>query len=205
MIILSKQKFLSVAFNEKEINMARRLPKVLVFDLDGCVWWPEMYHLWGGGGSPFTPTSNGNVKDRANATVKVMADLREILLDIKTDTNWNETKIAVASSCDEPSWARECIRLIGIGDKFKLKDIFDPNLTEIYKGSKSGHLKEISKKSGCALEDMIFFDNEWGNCQTVARIGVTVVYTPKGVTRQLFQEAIEKYPSPGNIIGKRKS
>ena len=204
MIILSKQKSFSVAFKEKEFIMARRLPKVLVFDLDGCVWWPEMYHLWGGGGSPFTPTSNGNVKDRSNATVKVMADLREILLDIKTDTNWNETKIAVASSCDEPSWARECIRLIGIGDKFKLKDIFDPNLTEIYKGSKSGHLKEISKKSGCALEDMIFFDNEWGNCQTVARIGVTVVYTPKGVTRQLFQEAIERYPSPGDIIGKRK-
>ena len=35
--------------------MARRLPKILVFDLDGCTWWPEMYHLWGGGGSPFTP------------------------------------------------------------------------------------------------------------------------------------------------------
>ena len=42
--------------------MARRLPKVLVFDLDGCTWWPEMYHLWGGGGSPFTPAANGNVK-----------------------------------------------------------------------------------------------------------------------------------------------
>ena len=22
-------------------------PKVIVFDLDGCVWWPEMYMLWG--------------------------------------------------------------------------------------------------------------------------------------------------------------
>ena len=31
------------------------LPRVLAFDLDGCVWDPEMYELWGRGGSPFTP------------------------------------------------------------------------------------------------------------------------------------------------------
>ena len=183
----------------------KRLPKVLVFDLDGCTWWPEMYHLWGGGGSPFSPTSNGNVKDRANTTVKIIGDLREILLDVQTDSKWSDTKIAVASSCDEPSWARECIGQISIGEKYKLKDIFDPNLTEIYKGSKSGHLRKISDKSGYSLDEMIFFDNEWGNCQTVAKIGVTVVYTPKGVTHQLFQEAIERYPSAGDIIGKRKS
>ena len=85
----------------------KRLPKVLVFDLDGCTWWPEMYHLWGG--SPFSPTPNGNVKDRANTTVKIIGDLREILLDVQTDSKWSDTKIAVASSCDEPSWARECI------------------------------------------------------------------------------------------------
>ena len=32
--------------------MGTRLPKALVFDLDGCCWDPEMYELWGGG-SPF--------------------------------------------------------------------------------------------------------------------------------------------------------
>ena len=81
---------------------------------------------------------------------------------------------------------------------------------------------------------MVFFDNEWGefirlpntnlnfflndffiksnaylmyhigNCQTVAKIGVTVVYTPKGVTKALFDEALSKYPAPGQIIGKRR-
>ena len=53
------------------------------------------------------------------------------------------------------------------------------------------------------LKDMMFFDNEWGNCQTVAKLGVTVVYTPKGVTQQLFNEALEKFPS-SEIIGKRR-
>ena len=39
------------------ITMAAKklLPKVLAFDLDGCVWDPEMYELWGRGGAPFTP------------------------------------------------------------------------------------------------------------------------------------------------------
>lgn len=164
-----------------------------------------MYHLWGGGGSPFKPCSKtGNVIDRSGTKVEIMADLRSILQEVKGDLKWSQTKIAVASSCDEPSWARECIKLINIGDNLKLKDIFDPNLTEIYKGSKSTHLKSISSKSKIGLEDMMFFDNEWGNCQTVAKIGVTVVYTPKGVTRQLFDEALSKFPAPGQIIGKRR-
>ena len=118
--------------------------------------------LWGGGGSPFKPASDGNCQDRSGTKVEIMADLRPILEEVKTDPKWKETKVAVASSCDEPSWARECIQLILINSNIKLKNIFDPNLTEIYKSPKSVHLKEISKKSGIDLKDMMFFDNEWG-------------------------------------------
>ena len=53
---------------------------------------------------------------------------------------------------------------------------------EIYKGSKSGHLREIARKTGIGLGEMVFFDNEPGNCRDVANIGVTSVYTPEGVT-----------------------
>ena len=35
-----------------KLNIMTALPKVIVFDLDGCVWDPEMYQLWGGG-APF--------------------------------------------------------------------------------------------------------------------------------------------------------
>ena len=181
-----------------------KIPRVLVFDLDGCTWWPEMYHLWGGGGAPFKVTSGDHLSDRAGTVVRIMADLKSILKEVKTNQKWSNTKVAVASSCDEPSWARECIKLFPIDEKLKLKDIFDPNITEIYKGSKSGHLREISKKANVPLNEMIFFDNEWGNCQTVAKIGVTVVYTPKGVTKELFDEALERFPAPGEIIGKRR-
>lgn len=47
------------------------LPKVIVLDLDGTIWGPEMYQLWGGG-APFTLLENGNVKDRSGTEVKVL-------------------------------------------------------------------------------------------------------------------------------------
>ena len=71
-------------------------------------------------------------------------------------------------------------------------------------GSKTLHLRAISKKTGVPLEDMIFFDNEYGNCETVAGIGVTVLYTPEGVTREGFEEALKKFPAPGQILGPKK-
>ena len=41
------------------------LPRCLVFDLDGCVWDPEMYELWGGGGAPFKQNKDGTLSDKA--------------------------------------------------------------------------------------------------------------------------------------------
>ena len=75
---------------------------------------------------------------------------------------------------------------------------------EIYKGSKAGHLRTIAKKTGVPLEEMVFFDNEYGNCQTVAGVGCTVLYTPDGVTRQGFEEVLREYPAPGKIVGPKK-
>ena len=165
------------------------------FDLD---------HLWGGVGSPFKPLANGNVKDRSGTEVKIMADLRDILKEVKSAEKWKETRIGVASSCDEPDWAYQCIAQIQIG-KFHLKDIFEPGITEIYKSCKTAHLKKISQKTRVDLREMMFFDNEWSNCQAVARLGVTVVYTPRGLTQDLFQEALQKFPEKeGRIIGKRR-
>lgn len=49
-------------------------PKVVVFDLDGCVWYPEMYMLWGGG-APFKAQSNGDLKDTAGQKCYLMGAL----------------------------------------------------------------------------------------------------------------------------------
>jgi hypothetical protein len=54
---------------------------------------------------------------------------------------------------------------------------------------------------------MIFFDNQTNNCHTVAGIGVTVVYTPDGVTRAAFQVGGSGSQSSlsGRAKGKEKS
>merc|ERR1711955_68175 len=97
------------------------VPKVLVFDLDGCVWDPEMYELWGGGGAPFKVLQNGNLSDRSGTAVRLLGDVRQIMYELKRSNQWSNTVIAVASSCDEPSWAKECIQKFPVGSDGSLK------------------------------------------------------------------------------------
>ena len=61
--------------------MTNFLPKLLVFDLDGCLWEPEMYELlYGTGGSPFTVKPNGgDLLDKSGNHIELIGDVREIL------------------------------------------------------------------------------------------------------------------------------
>jgi len=190
--------------NMSSASISKFLPKVVVFDLDGCVWDPEMYQLWGSGGAPFKVSTDGNLSDRSGTVVHLLGDVKNIMRELKSDTKWSDSIVAVASSCDEPDWARECIKKFPLGDNMTLSDVFDKNNIEIYKMSKNNHLNAISKQTGVDLKDMIFFDNQYGNCQTVAGVGVTSVYVPQGVTRKAFEEALAKFPSPGQIIGPKR-
>lgn len=53
---------------------------------------------------------------------------------------------------------------------------------EIYYGTKTKHFRAIHKASGIPYREMLFFDNERGNCRDVAALGVTCVYTPEGAS-----------------------
>ena len=126
-------------------------PKVVVFDLDGCVWYPEMYMLWGGG-SPFTQCSGGDLADASGTKTYLMGAVRQIFHELNTDPSWAGTKVAVASSCDEPAWARECLKKFRVGPpgscSTALSDIVDANLIEIYKArSKQVHLTAIQVRA----------------------------------------------------------
>ena len=81
-----------------------------------------------------------------------------------------------------------------------IKDVINPAAEEIRKANKRTHFKNIAEQTGIALEDMLFFDNEYGNCQDVSSVGVSVCYCPDGVTRGAWDLALESYPSPGEII-----
>merc|ERR1712195_119793 len=145
-------------------NMADNVPKVIAWDLDGCV--------------------------------------RNIMRELKTDPKWSNTIVACASCCDEPAWARECIQKFELGDGLVLGDVI--SIEEIYKGNKArDHITAIAKKANCQPEEIVFLDNEKGNCKTVAGIGCTVGYTPSGVTREAWEATLEAFPAPGEIINSR--
>ena len=74
-------------------------------------------------------------------------------------------------------------------------------IEEIHKANKRAHLTSIAERTGIELSEMLFLDNEYGNCQDVSSIGVTVAYTPDGVTRDAWETALESFPrSIGDII-----
>ena len=88
-----------------------------------------------------------------------------------------------------------------LGPKLDLKadDVFAHK--EIYKAySKEEHFQALAEKSGIALEEMVFYDNQMNNMNAVSRLPVTCVYTPQGVTRALFDKSLQLFPAPGKII-----
>ena len=160
------------------------------------------------------------LQDCQGEEVSFLKDVKSILLELKTSDKWKESQVAVASTCNEPSWAHECIEKFSVGKGILLKDVFGHKeihygndfLTRLlsngydieklfsFVGNKADHLRSISKATGVALTDMIFFDDRMHNCRSVAGVGVTVLYTPHGITREAFEYAIDKFPQPGTIL-----
>ena len=86
---------------------------LVVFDLDACCWYPEMYELWGGG-APFRQDSrapNNTLTDARGTKVRMLGDVAACFEECHSRMQAGEPLlVGVASRSDEPSWARECLR-----------------------------------------------------------------------------------------------
>ena len=183
------------------------LPKAVVFDLDGCLWYPDMYMLWSGGGPPFAVRDDRDLDSVSGTRVYLLGDVRNILYALKTDPFYSDVAVGIASCTDEPGWARECLQKFEVGPAgsgVMLGDCVRPDMIEIFKDTKQTHLKNIAKTVGCDLEEILFFDNERGNCMDVAAIGTSVAFVPEGVTAKSWESALERFPEPGEIFDNRK-
>jgi len=170
--------------------MASALPKIVAFDLDATLWYPEMYQLRGGG-APFKKNLDGTLTDKSGTTCYMMGNTAEIIHELKTDPKWKDTKLAYCSCTDKPVWADECMLKFDVGDGITLESAVD--IKEIFKSKKTAHFRNINKKTGIAFADMIFYDNEEHNCKTVKSLGVHCVYTPCGMTEEIWKSSLAEF------------
>jgi len=185
----------------------------------------------GDGGSPFTQDSTNPkvLRTCTGRPVRLIGDVRRIMFELMHDPRWASTRIGISSRTDEPSWARELLEKFTIDENdfddddsrivaaeclaarpplgstfsFPLKQVFTPMLCELAKDSKIDHVERIllNAGDGISMRDILFFDNEFGNCRQVAKIGVSVCYCPEGVTNEHWKKAIASFPSNnGKII-----
>jgi len=126
-----------------------------VFDLDGLLWVPEMYQLEGG--SPFAVESDHVLRDCLGTKVHLLGDLPSVFQEIHTMNGI----MAIVSSSDEPSWARECLEKFSVNGKTVIS-YFAPDNIIIQKGSKADFLAKIASNTGMPAQKIIFFDNESG-------------------------------------------
>ena len=196
------------------------LPKLVAFDLDGTVWTPDMYQLWGGG-APFSVVDEQReLSDRSNQPVRLLGIAGQILhslrhdpawtqreatdtaTDADTDTGSYETIVAWASCTDEPGWADECLR--------KFKSSPDPSSSaaatepvplhtlahssQVYKANKGQHMRKLQQEyPHIAFSEMLFFDNERHNTAATAKLGVVSLHCPHGLTAEAWEEGLRLY------------
>ncbi|KAH9593212.1 Magnesium-dependent phosphatase-1 [Trypanosoma melophagium] len=189
------------------------VPRVIVLDLDGTLWSPEMYQLWGGGGSPFrldtsdkgtnsSPHSSAAI-DKAGTKVRLIGESRNVLQQLLTDPKWRNTYLAVSSTCDEPRWAMELLQLFKFTDRdgkqVPMLSLFG-DLLEIYSANKAQHhrtiLKKVQKLDPSIKDDFsqfVFYDNQTNNIENVRKIGVSSVYCPSGLVGGVFERGIHEW------------
>lgn len=178
--------------------MNKTLPKVIVWDVDGTIWAPEMYQIWGSHKSKpgFKTTDGGKsaVCTDGRTKVQVLADVREILehLLAHPEVKNKSTQIAIASTCDEPDWARDLLTTLTLTHPETKKQILMDELFDhkeiITAPNKKQHFENIARKTGAKFSEMIFFDNQRDNCEFIRKLGVNTVYTPDGVNWSHFVE-----------------
>lgn len=181
--------------------MPALLPRVLVFDLDGTLWAPEMYELWGGG-APFKrdPHNPAALIDCKGTRVELLGCTYDVLRSLTSETLWlqNKTILAVASACDEPEWAMECMTKLNIGVKGEtLGDMM--HCKEVYKASsKKVHFRRIleaAKRVHPSVDwsDFLFFDNQNDNVEAVSELGVTSICCRRGLTEDAWAKGLAEW------------
>ncbi|KAL1915733.1 uncharacterized protein VTP21DRAFT_6492 [Calcarisporiella thermophila] len=176
-----------------EFSDLRRLPKLIVFDLDFTLWplWIDT-HI---SGPPFKIDSKRTacVTSCENEPVQLYKDVPAILHAIK---NMKDVKIGIASRTHEPLWAKQILEIMpipnGENSFCTLQSMIDQ--AEIYPGTKLKHFSRFHDRLKIDYKDMLFFDDEKRNIDEVGqKLGVHSVLVKGELTYGDFQQALQEF------------
>ena len=152
-----------------------KLPSMIVFDLDDCLWSPEMHELNGLPEIPvhgeLNPKSMGGKRlkgvvglqvPRYRDTVMLFDGARRVLYEIATNPIYKDILLATASSSLEPSYSYACLSGIEILPGLTMGDMMTYNQigrTGNLSPDKTTHFRELHDESGVSYNEMLFFDD----------------------------------------------
>ena len=164
---------------ESERPAGRHLPAIIVFDLDGTLW--DCGGSWCDCLSPPFVKRDGRVLDSRGDHIRLFSDVRRILEYCRE----HDIDMALASRTDEPDWARQLLRLLGIARLFRHSQIFP--------GSKFTHFCNIRRESDVAYKEMLFFDDETRNIREISRLQVTCNFVTGGLDWHSFLAGLHEF------------
>lgn len=141
----------SIASSSTCIKNQNLLPTLIVFDLDDCLWTPEMHELSGLPSIPIEgPLDPVNIESSTLGTVgmkvpsrkrgrgggfdwggyndeeevvELYSGARQVLRELATNSKYKDVQISVASTSLEPSYSRACLNGIEIIDGLTMRDM----------------------------------------------------------------------------------
>ena len=154
-------------------NIMGKLPSMIVFDLDDCLWTPEMHELPGCPEIPvhgeLDPTGSTSQKGvvglqvpRYRDTVTLYDGARRVLYELATNPIYKDVLLATASSSLEPSYSYACLAGIEILPGRTIGDMMSYNQigrTGNLSPDKVTHFRKLYEESGVPYEEMLFFDD----------------------------------------------
>jgi magnesium-dependent phosphatase 1 len=184
-----------------------KIPKLIVFDLDHTLWTPELYTLRRDNKfNTHRPVAHLDVNLFPGAAT-ILQQIRDyqndhrLLLREQNTTNDTEDvtvveqppmiQFAIASRTKSIEWAHDLLH------QFQIYDLF--SYIEIFPADKKQHFQNIHQTSRIPYQNMIFFDDardgKYGNCMSVAELGVLAVHCPMGLSdTALLEKALLYYP-----------
>ena len=185
--------------NNNNNNNNMPLPQTIVFDLDDCLWSPEMYTLSSMPTSPVTAPLHssgvGVVGVRSgSSTVRLFPEALSVLQRVASG-EYEGVTFALASSSEEPAYSNACLEALEVLPGVKMSSLFPYRAigrTGELTSRKTTHFKSLKRQfPEMDYKRTLFFDDcNWGDHvgDLNTALGVKGIRTPNGLTVADFEE-----------------